>query len=111
MSAGLDLILSRDRPHSVDDCNKAPGAKTREEELECNINSGVFVVRSSPKGRCFLKRWEEMAETMANDQIGLRQLWYENACQIRTSTHVMGYGDFQTFAAVHLMNQPSLWSF
>ena len=93
---GWDFVFSRDLGGGL-----PPAAKTDEDAEDCNINAGVFLVRSSPKAHCVLREWDKQKETLWDDQIGLRQIWLIDACQMRNSTYIFDWGDLQIFFPLH----------
>eukprot|EP00746_Dinoflagellata_sp_MGD_P147948 gnl/MRDRNA2_/MRDRNA2_80243_c0_seq1.p1 gnl/MRDRNA2_/MRDRNA2_80243_c0~~gnl/MRDRNA2_/MRDRNA2_80243_c0_seq1.p1 ORF type:complete len:276 (+),score=45.28 gnl/MRDRNA2_/MRDRNA2_80243_c0_seq1:531-1358(+) len=95
---GWDFVLARD----LDGAACPPAAKTEEDEADCNINAGVFLVRSSPKAQCVLREWDKLKETLLDDQLGLRQIWLLDACGIRNSTYIFDWGDLQIFSPLHM---------
>merc|ERR1712159_483367 len=83
---GWELILSRDLGGGA-----PAGARTKETEMECCINDGVFIARSSPRVQCILHEWDTLKQTIPDEQVALRQLWLKDACSMRASTYVMEY--------------------
>eukprot|EP00747_Dinoflagellata_sp_TGD_P219463 gnl/TRDRNA2_/TRDRNA2_91582_c0_seq1.p1 gnl/TRDRNA2_/TRDRNA2_91582_c0~~gnl/TRDRNA2_/TRDRNA2_91582_c0_seq1.p1 ORF type:complete len:422 (-),score=56.52 gnl/TRDRNA2_/TRDRNA2_91582_c0_seq1:52-1317(-) len=107
---GADLILSRDADFAATR-GKPPLAKTREDEVDCNINAGVFIARATKRIHRLLDRWERLGDTEIDDQESLRTLWLKDELGMRNWTYVVTHGDFETFVPIHLRHDHRLVPF